>query len=201
MKLPLLVASIAFISGCASPQFSVTEADTRFSENKNYFFTSENNRISTKSVAGGLHIDNYGVFLNPFVEKSRTDGSLVLLGLNVINKTEVSSASGSVNRLGLIREIACLPSDGKLITLNVSNPRDTSSGAITYNTVARSASFTSWETGVAKISKESFARLAESDRLSCKITGSSRSVVYEEKDVSPDFLANLRQFYNEYVKQ
>lgn len=195
----LAIAAMALV-GCAAPPFVVKEADTRFSENKNQLYLAENNRISTKSIAGGIHIDETGVFLNPYVEKTRGTGQVTLLGFNIVNKTDYNTMAGGVNQLGVIREVVFRFPDGQLITLKVTNQENRSSDTISYNTVARYASYEKWETGVAEISKEAFAKLALADRLSCRISGSRQTAVYEEKDIAPEFLTNLRQFYNSYVK-
>lgn len=65
----LAIMTALALSGCGAGKFAVKPADTRFSENKDPVYLSENNRISTKSIAGGIHIDDKGVYLNPFVAK------------------------------------------------------------------------------------------------------------------------------------
>jgi hypothetical protein len=200
MRIVTLAVAVMVLTGCVAPQFTVKEADTRFTENKNPLYLAENNRISTKSVAGGIHIDGKGVYLNPFVEKIRGTGQVMLLGFNIVNLTDYTTTAGGVNQLGLIREMVFRLSDGQLITLKVTNQENRSSDTISYNTIARYASYDKWETGVVEISKDAFEKLAFTDRLSCKISGSKQSVVYEEKDIAPTFLPNLRQFYVQYVK-
>lgn len=195
----LAIVAMALV-GCAAPQFAVKEADTRFSENKNPLYLAENNRISTKSIAGGIHIDEKGVYLNPFAEKNRGTGQVTLLGLNIVNKTDYTTMTGGVNQLGLIREVVFRFPDGQLITLKITNQENRSSDTISYNTVAQYASYDKWETGIAEISEKAFEKLASADRVSCRITGSRQTAVYEEKDIAPEFLANLRQFYDSYVK-
>lgn len=199
MKIMTLAIVVLALVGCAAPQFAVKEADTRFSENKNLLYLAENNRISTKSIAGGIHIDEQGVYLNPYVEKNRNTGQVTLLGFNILNKTDYSTMSGGVNQLGIIRELVFRFPDGQLIPLKVTNQENRSSDAISYNTVARYASYEKWESGIAEITKEAFAKLASADRVSVKITGSRRTVVYDEKDIAPSFLENLRQFQKSYA--
>jgi len=197
----LLIISVLFvISGCIAPTFKVKEADTRFSEIKDSLFISENNRISTKSVAGGIHIDAKGVYINPFVSKNRDSGDIVSLGFNIINKTDYDTTFGGSNQLGTIQEVVFRFPDEKLITLDVGNQENQSSDFISYNSVTSSASYDKWETGIIIVTKEQFQQIASATTLSCKITGSKQSVIYEEKDVSPKFIANINQFYNEYVK-
>lgn len=132
MKIVILTIVAMALAGCTAPQFSVKEADTRFTENKNPLYLSENNRISTKSIAGGVHINKHGVYLNPFVKKDRGTGQVTLLGFNIVNKTDYTTMAGGVNQLGLIREVVFRLSDGQLITLKVTNQENRSSDTISY---------------------------------------------------------------------
>lgn len=201
MKKLVIVFFVTFaLTGCITPKFAVKEADTRFSENKDLLYLAENNRISTKSIAGGMHIDEKGVFLNPFVSKSRDTGEVVLLGLNVVNKTDYDTTFGGVNQLGVIKEVVFRFPDGELITQNVTGQENRSSDTISYNSIVQSASYDKWETGAIRITKDQLQKLASAKTVSCKITGSKQSVVYEEKDIAPEFLANLNQFYKAYVE-
>ncbi|MBE0502350.1 MAG: hypothetical protein IBX47_13020 [Desulfuromonadales bacterium] len=198
-NLALIIATFVLV-GCGVPQFSVKEADTRFSENNNQIYLSQNNRISTKSIAGGIHIDGTGVFLNPFLEKNRTTGELVFLGFNIINKTDYNSKYGGPNQLGIISDVVFLFPEGQLISLKVKNQENSTSDTISYNNVVGYASYNKWETGVVEISKKDFERLALTERFSCKITGTRQLVVYEEKDIAPVFKSNIKQFYDSYLK-
>lgn len=200
MRILALAITSIILAGCATPKFAVEQADTRFSENKNPLFLAKNNRISTKSIAGGIHIDEKGVYLNPFVEKDDRTGQVTLLGLNIVNKTDYTTTYGGVNQLGVIQKVVFRLPDGGLITLDVTNQENRSSDTISYNTVAQYASYEKWETGVAAISKDEFAEIALADSLSCRISGSRQAAIYEEEDIAPEFLANLREFYNSYVE-
>lgn len=196
----LVIFASVMIAGCATPKFAATEADTRFSENKDTLYLSENNRISTKSIAGGIHIDEKGVYLNPFVSKNKDTGEMLFLGLNVLNKTDYTTASGGVNQLGIIREVVFRFPNGDLIVLEVTNQENRSSDTIWYNSLAGYASYEKWETGSVLISKEQLEKLISASAVSCKISGSRQSVIYEEDDIAPQFLSNLKQFYREYVQ-
>ena len=196
----LTILAVLSLAGCVSPKFTVTEADTRFSENKNPLFLSENNRISTKSIAGGMHIDEKGVYLNPFLSKHRDTGAVLFFGINVINKTDYDTTHGGVNQLGLIREVVFRFPNGELITLDVTNQENKSSDTIWYNSLAGYASYDKWETGSIAVTREQLRQLALATALSCKITGSRQSVIYEESEIAPEFLSNLKQFYETYAQ-
>lgn len=201
MKKIFVAIIIAFsLAGCMTPKFAVKKADNRFNEDKNPVYIAENNRISKKSIAGGIHIDEKGVYINPFVSKSRETEKIVLLGLNVVNKTDYDTTHGGVNQLGVIKEVVFRLSDDDLITLNVTDQENRSSDTVSYNSVARYASYDKWETGAVRITKEQLQKIASAKTVSCKITGSKQSVVYEKEDVDPEFLPNLKKFYKEYVE-
>lgn len=199
-RLVFALFAVIAITGCANTKFKVKETDSRFSENKSPLFQSENNRISTKSVAGGFHLDSDGVYLNPFVSKDTHSKKVSLLGLDIINKTDYSTAYGGVNQLGLIKKVIFRFSNGDLLTLKVTEPDTQSSGVISYNSVALYASYDKWETGTIHLTKQQFQQLSTAKALSCKIIGTKRSVTYEEEDISPKFLVNINDFYNKYVK-
>ncbi len=89
-----VVSAAITLSGCAGQggmfgpgKFEVVQADTRFSPDGNTVILSKNNRISSKSIAGGVHIDGTGVFINPSVTKSKS-GQVALLSLNITNMTQ-----------------------------------------------------------------------------------------------------------------
>lgn len=194
----LFLASL--LVGCAG-QFTVKEVDTRFSENKNPVYASQNNRISIKSIAGGIHIDDNGVYINPFVEKDAITKEVVRLGFAITNKTSVDTLVGGVNQLGVMQEIVFRLGDGQLVTLKVLQQQNMASGVPYYNTVGGYASMGVVESGMAFISTADYERIMGATAVSCKITGSQQSAVYEEKDISGSFLPNLRQFYKQYVRQ
>lgn len=196
----LVITTALVLSGCGAGKFAVKTADTRFSENKNPVYLSENNRISTKSIAGGFHIDDKGVFVNPFVAKDADTGEVTVLGFNVLNKTSYDTIMGGPNQLGVIQEVVFRLENGEIITLDVINQENRTSDTILYNSVSRSAGYDKWESGMVTISKADFAKLASASSISAKISGTKQSAIYETGDVSAAFLANIKQFYENYVK-
>ncbi len=201
MRIVILVITLIVLTGCGAGQFAVKEVDNRFSEDKNPLYMAHNNRISSKSVAGGFYMDDKGVYLDPFVSKNRSNGLVTLLGFNIANKTDYTTmlGFGDINQLGLIQEVDFSLSEGQLISLKVNNQEENSSG-ISYNPIGQYASYSKTETGIAEISKDALEKLALAKHVSCKISGAKHTVIYEEKDIGPEFLDNLRQFYTVYVK-
>jgi hypothetical protein len=196
MRYPALLLVLAlFLVGCGAGQFTVKQADNAFSENKNPVLISENNRISSRSAMGGRYIDEKGIYLNPFVERDKTTNQIVALGFTVINKTDYDTITGDIDQLGTLSEVIFRLHDGQLITLKVAATKDVQSGPVSYNPVGRYASYNKSEVGVAPISKSDYEKLIAGSAISFKIVGAKRSRVYEEKDISESFIANLTEFY------
>lgn len=189
----------ALLSGCAAPQFNVRQADTRFSGSANALLVSDGNRISSKSIAGGRHIDNRGVFVNPYVEKDAATGLAVRFGLAVVNKASSDTVTGNVNRLGTIKEISFLLDDGRLIKLQLRDAEIASPGVAVYNTIGRYASMEYEESARATVTREQLEQLANAPALSCQIVGSIQTTTYEKADIAPSFQANLRAFLDSYA--
>ncbi len=196
-----IIATVLVLTGCGPSQFSVKQLDTRFSKDKSPVYVAENNRISSKSIAGGFHIDNQGVYINPFVVKDSSSGKITLLGFNIINKTSFDSATGGVNMLGIIREVVFELPSGEIIPLRVTSQKNRSSDIIYFNKVSRTAGYDKLETGTATISKEDFSKIASANSLSAKISGTRQSMIYEQGDIAPEFIVNLKQFYQTYANQ
>lgn len=186
--------------GCSTPAFIVKEVDNRFSENKNQLFVSENNRVSTRSIAGGIHIDNNGVYIDPFVEKDLSTGEPVVLGFNLVNKTNYDTLMGDPNSLGTIEKIVFRFSNGELVSLPTIPGGTQSADTITYNRLGGYAGYDRWETAVAMLGTDEYDRIADADSVAVQIIGSRRSTIYETEDIAPAFLTNLRQFRNSYIR-
>jgi len=185
------------VISCATPEFTVKKSDTRFEETDGNLYMSENNRISTKSVGGGLHIDLKGVYINPFVEKN---GGIKDLGLIIINKTDYDTSYGDGNQLGIIKSVVFRLPGGDLIRLEVKGHENINTSPVRYNPAGRYASYNKSEIGTMSISLGEFKKLAYAEHITCKVTGSKRSVVFEEDEIEDKFLPNLRYFYESYLK-
>jgi len=196
------VISIALaLSGCAgqggmfgSGKFETVQADTRFDPNGNNVILSKNNRISRKSIAGGVHIDGTGVFINPSVTKSKS-GQVIMLSLNITNLTSHDTIWGSPNSLGVPQSISFLIDGEKPIQLKIMAGDKEWSDTISYNSVTKSASSDIVESGIAPISIEQYKEIMSAQSLAVQITGLKRNATYEASDISKDFQKNLQDFY------
>lgn len=187
-SLTVLVSAVLAVAliACGTDPFKVKQEDG--------LVLSENNRISTKSVAGGIHVDDAGVYLNPF----RLSNGAV--GLQVVNRTSYNTASGGPNQLGLLERVSFTLGDGTVITSEIGRQKNRAADTVDFNVVGRYASYEKHETGIAPLTRPEFLSLANAEAISCTITGTRRSVTYAPGDVSPAFLANLRAFAAQYLK-
>ncbi|WP_350547132.1 MULTISPECIES: hypothetical protein [unclassified Pseudoalteromonas] len=206
MKTLIVLLISLVIAGCASGQggmfgpgrFEVVEADMRFSNTGNEVFTSRNNRISSKSIAGGVHIDGSGVFINPVLTRS-SPGELLLLGFSIENMTSHDTTFGSPNRLGNIQRITFLIDGGDPIILSASSSSTDWSDVISYNTVTRSASSNIQESAMVSLSVDEYKRILGANEMAVQIQGSIRTAVYENSDISSSFIPNLREFHDAFI--
>lgn len=180
-------------------KFKIEQTDDRFSTSGLATYVGRNNRISKKSVAGGVHIDGTGMFVEPLAIRRKADGALVSVGFYIHNETEYDTAYGSPNRIGVPQRITFLPNGGQPISITVENGGSKWGDRSSYNTISRSASSRIQESGFADLSIEQFQNIANATTLAVKIEGSERAVVYNERDISRTFLANLRTFNAAYV--
>ena len=198
----LSMIALAACGGVFAPEpFNVTQSDTRFSASGNPIFTGHNNRISSKSIAGGTHIDAGGVFIDPAVEKDRQTGSVLALALLMTNRTDYSTNYGTVNQLGLPDRISFALDGGRTIILPISRA-DVSAptGTPFYNSVSRSASIDLTESGVVTITRQQFEDIISARSIAVQIRGTRRSVTYEPNEIAPSFVGNLRTFYQQHVQ-
>lgn len=191
------------LTGCAGPGslfgvggFEVVEADNRFNPRGETLITSKNNRISKKSVAGGIHIDSSGVFINPSVIRSK-EGHALSVSLFVVNHTNYDSNLGSPNALGRPQRISFLINGNKLINLNINHAENNRGETRYYNSGTGSVSASIMESGDARLTTSQYKEIMQAQTLVVKLVGTKRSVTYEAHEISPSFQENLSRFYQQ----
>jgi hypothetical protein len=180
-------------------KFEVVLADSRFDASGGVVLTSRNNRISKKSIVGGTHLDDAGVYVNPTVKKDGQTGQPLELGLVILNKTGYDTAYGSPNSLGIIQEIAFAPNSGNPVVLAVVGADSAWSDTTSFNPVTQSASKDITESGLAPLTLEQYQAIVSAKSVAVRIVGSKRSVTYEAKDLAPSFIPNLKSFLDQAV--
>lgn len=192
--LALLVAAPVQAQLFGSGKFKVEKSADRFSTDGLATIVGKNNRVSSKSPVGGVYIGPGGIYIEPEAEIRQSDGALVRLLFLIHNETESDTLYGSPNRLGLLRQITFIVDGGSPVAFPIGNADDKLSDSIQYNSITHSASSAISERGLVQLSPEQFRQIANARTIAVKIEGDERSVVYDERDIAKNFLANLRTF-------
>lgn len=180
------------------PKFKIEQSDDRFSTDGLTTITGIWNRISKRSVAGGVHIDASGMFVEPAVIKRKADGAIVKLGFFIHNETQRDSAVGEPNSIGVPERISFLTGEGPPIALSIASG-DRKWGEVSSYGRFMGVTTTVSETGFAEMSIDQYRRIMNAPALAAKVDGSTRSVTYETKHISKAFLFNLRQFHDQHL--
>ena len=181
-----------------SPKFKITQSDDRFRNDRLTVISSDGNRISKKSIAGGIHIDKQGVFLNPAVTMNRDTGEVVSLSFYLSNVSERFTGLGAPNSFGRPVRVSFLTGEGEPIVLTVEGGEQQLGG--TYCPTGAITCTTSLiEGGILKVSLQQYRRLIAATALAIKVEGTERSRVYEVPDVAPTFVQNLTAFHSAYL--
>lgn len=176
-------------------KFKIEQVDDRFSIEPTIMIMGRNNRISKKSPVGGIYTNAQGLYLEPLVIKSRADGTVVKIGFLFHNEATLDTTYGSPNSLGIPRTVSFLLNDSRLIAAPVTQGTKEFGEGMFYNSISNSASSSVRENGMVLLSSGDMAAIASATSVSIKIEGSTRSVIYESRDIAKTFLPNIASFY------
>lgn len=189
----LAVITISFI-GCAVPQFNIVSTTDKFSDPKAPVgFIGENNRLSNKSSKGGTHIDNKGVYLNPFVYKSSNNNQILALGF-YINHYNFEPDDG----FRTISKIVFLTNKNERVELNPKY-KDSDFDVSSWNPISKEFNTSYAESYTAYIALSDFIKISNANSFEAKIEGRHRSQTYSDKEIDTSFLNNLKNFLNKKV--
>ena len=184
---------LLIISGCTPPpQFSVEPMGDKFSDpNGPKGFIGNNNRLSKKSSQGGLHMDSKGVCMNPYVTRNE---NTEIIGFSVSHMNfEYKDLFNPIQSIVFLNqnqervELKC-----RLLDVDVDLGY--------YNPISQDLQGTSSELSDCECSDNDFKTLMNSSSLEVKIIGGERSMIYESKDVLPNFISNLKTFYDQHLQ-
>ncbi len=193
-----LVVSLFFV-GCATT-YRTSESDARFSTGNLSIIRAHGCRISTKSIAGGTHVNDSGLFLDPFIGKNIKTGQIENAGFYLENLYDSSSLYGSPNELGRVSSVV-INVDGEAVPLHLLSADFThSTGGTNYNTVDRSVSVSMHDHAILSLTPEKLAAIIRGKEMAAQVIGSRGSVVYEPSDISRDFREKLARFGVEIMK-
>ena len=184
----LILSLIMLVCACAPAKFEIVPSGDRFTDPSISGFVGKNNRLSARSTQGGVHVDAGGVYLDPFIHKSRTTGTILSSGFYVFHYNS-SVDSGFMP----IEEIIFLVDGADRIVAHVVD-YDSDFKVGSWNNISKTYNTTFNESGIARMRADEFARVASASVLEVKIAGGKRSKIYESKDLVPGFVENLRMF-------
>jgi hypothetical protein len=212
-KLFHMIAVGAVLSGCLGTGFSVVISHIKDDHGERDLYIAENNRISNIDVEGGQSVGGKGIYLNPFVERDRATGEINYLGFNVINQSmnliTANPEYESQGLLGGIKSVRLTLNNGRNIVLPMVKRRITSVQRFNrfglYSVYRHPLNHPvdspiPAKITLALISLKDFVRLTEASGISCDIVGTAGTLTYLPQDIESDFLANLKQFYETYVR-
>jgi hypothetical protein len=184
------------VAGLFGPgKFKIEQIDDRFSTGPTVTVMGQNNRISKKSIAGGVHIDAEGVYLEPLAVRNRSDGELVRVGFFLHNETSITSNYGTPNSFGIPQRIIFIIDGSRQISTDIVRGGTDASGGVSYNSIGRYASSGLRETGLAYVQLDEMVAISRARTIAIRVEGSQRAATYEERDIAKSFLPNLAAFY------
>jgi hypothetical protein len=175
-------------------KFKIEKTVDRFATDGLFNITGKNNRVSKKSPAGGIYIDAGGVYLEPDAVIRQSDGQLVSLALLIHNETESDTLVGRPNSLGMLRQITFIIDGGNPVAFPIRDSANKVADTVQYNSITHSASSAISERGLITLTREQFRQIANASTIAVKLEGSDRAIVFNERDISKNFLPNLRTF-------
>ena len=191
----LIITALMLIVGCVPPPtFTIEPIGDKFTNpNQPKGFIGTENRLSKKSSMGGVHIDNKGVYINPYVYKD-DGGSIVRVGFSVYHMNFEYK-----NLFRPIQSIVFLNQNDERVEIKCKS-LDVDVDLGYYNPISRDLQGTASETNDCECNEKDFKKLVGSTSIEIKISGGERSMVYETTEVLPSFLQNLKTFYNQQMQ-
>ena len=196
LTLICLLAAL-FLLSCAPMKFETVQLGDKFDSPVMaglVGYTGKNNRLSMRSSQNGIHLDDKGIYLNPYVYKSKDSGQVKDIGFFVYHYTW-DTEGGFLP----IQEIIFLTDTGKRVAIPVEMNDQPQFRSLGWNSISHSYNSSFTESASAPMTLEQFTILAQAASLEAKIIGGQRIQTYENGDVLPEFVDNLKSFYNQYV--
>ena len=188
-KIVKIVLLMFVFVGCNPPGFVIKSLDDKFSDpHQPQVVVGQNNRLSFKSSDGGVHFDNKGVYVDPYILKDRKTGELISTGFYIHHFHD-----NFIYGFNPIKEIIILTDKGERIPLKVEN-KDLNIGTWYPNLKFLNTIY--YESGVASIDIDDVKKLINAHWIEVKIVGGDRSQTYNKDEISENFLGNLKRFYS-----
>ena len=190
----ILLASLILI-GCGPAKFQIRTSQDKFSDPNAPEVTSGTfNRLSSESSRGGVHIDEKGVYIDPFIAFDKVKKQLGFIGF-FVNHINHDIESG----FRPIKEIIIITDMGERVSLKIEDT-DSDYKISGWNTVSKQFNTSFSEGGTAYTTVSDFKKLVRANSIEVKIQGGKLTKTYEKTSISETFLPNLRLFYEEVKK-
>jgi len=212
-KMILLIAIGLMLAGCLATRFAVVRTNIQDDGGARVLYMAENNRISNLDVEGGQSLGGKGIYLNPFVERDQGTGEISNLGFNIINQSmnliTENPEYESQGMLGDIKSVRFVLQDGRDVVMTMAKrsiasvQRFNSMGLYSGHQYGLNHPVDSGipaKITMALISLRDYFLLASASAVSCDIVGTKGTLSYLAQDIESDFLPNLKQFYEVYVR-
>lgn len=188
-----------FLAGCAiTPKFTVTTNENdKFADKSVLEVHSYNNRLSDKSICGGTHIDEQGLYI----------GNIAYIKDNkIIRNSIVASYSANAQAGGWIQGMSgCYKqgfqpilkvifiADGKNITVNLT-PGKSDLHFTNYNNISGGFGGQFFEASIGDLPFSDLELIANANVLDIKVVGGTNSQVFEQHELEKTFKTNLKTF-------
>jgi hypothetical protein len=178
-----------FLTGCGPGEFIVKSSEEdKFADPNFSTFYSLNNRLTTKSSTGGIHIDDKGIFLNPIASVNKKKASSpIIFGFSCVHYSYPEFLFLPV------KEVIFLTDKKERVVVGFEN-YDGDFNLGTWNSLTKSYNSTASESATGIILKEDFFKISNSSVLEVKVVGGKRNLVVEKEELEEKFISNLKQF-------
>jgi hypothetical protein len=189
------VASAPASAGLFGPgKFQIQQINDRFSTGPTVTISGRNNRISKKSPVGGVYISDEGLYLEPLVEKNKSDGHVVRVGFFFHNEADITSNYGDSGTIGTPQRLIFIVDGSRQIVAPIVRGSNEFSQGTYYDSIGGYVSSGARETGLAYVQMDEMTAIAQAQSIAIKVEGSERAVIFDERDIAKSFLPNLATF-------
>jgi hypothetical protein len=201
----LLIAIVAILfTGCVKQAFVIkTSEDDKFADKSTTTLSGQNNRVSDKSIQGGIHVNEEGLYIEPTatIKKGyKPHISFVAFHYGSISVGSLVSAIASdKDSFRPIVEMIFLVNGNERIVVKMT-PRQTTFGKTIYNTTFHEAYQSFAESSIGEIDIELFKKLSNAKTIDVKAVGGQYSQTYDNNELEKDFISNFKQFYEKVLE-
>lgn len=186
----LILFLLLFLVSCSSARrFEIhsTSGDRFSNPSSPIIVYGSENRISKRSTQKGIHLDNKGVFFNPFYLKNKSTEKVEAAGFNIVHRNfEIAAGFNPIKSVTFL-------ADGKRIEIAASSD-DWDFDIRRWNSYRGKYDTKFIENSIARINIEDLELISRAKYLEVKVLGGKRNMIYEQKNILESFQKNLLKF-------